>query len=111
MARRSAPRQALPRSDAREPRAHAAHAHHQPSAQHSPRNKHARPEHCSASTAACAQITQPDLHMHTGCSCTRSFSTFAFNAPTPRVELETIGPQRGPAPRPHALPSRQRAAP
>eukprot|EP00966_Prymnesium_polylepis_P145849 3369179-Prymnesium_polylepis.1 len=59
MAQCSAPRQALPRSDAREMRPHAARAHHRPSAQHSPRDKHARPVHCSANTAVCAQTKGP----------------------------------------------------
>ena len=65
MAQDIAPRRALPCSKAREPRPHAAHAHHRPCAQHFPRNKQARPEHCSAHTALCAQTTGPDTaHVH-----------------------------------------------
>ena len=78
MAQDIAPRRALPCSKAREPRPHAAHAHHRPCAQHFPRNKQARPEHFAVHTQHCAHKPQAQtLHTCTGCSRTRTDRTHA----------------------------------
>ena len=77
LAQRSALRQAAPHSSASDSRARVAHVHRQHTAQHPPRSKHARPEHCTASTACAHKQNVQAFHMCTGCSRTRIDPTHA----------------------------------